>query len=197
MTQRFQTDRAKVPSDFPTHLHASEFWEELGRTVATFGFLEETLGKAIFALTATREYPEDEIQKAYEKWLKVLERAISDPLGGLITSYEAALRAHQNGTPSRSESLIANLKEAARLRNVLCHGSWGAPNSDGASKPKFVSNKLETFEEWVDVSFLAQTRKATAHMICDVIDSVAQMGFQFPGSNGPGKVIWETSSASP
>ena len=33
-----------------------QFWEQLGRTVATYGFLEEVLGKAIFAFTATRNY---------------------------------------------------------------------------------------------------------------------------------------------
>jgi len=47
----------ELPTGFPTHKHPSEFWEALGRTVATFGFLEETLGKAIFAFTATRRIP--------------------------------------------------------------------------------------------------------------------------------------------
>lgn len=74
-------DIAGLPPAFPTHLHSEEFWASLGRTVATFGFLEETLGKAIFAFTATREYPADEINEAYEKWLPTLQRALSDPLG--------------------------------------------------------------------------------------------------------------------
>ena len=26
---------------FPTHRHSAAFWESLGRTVATYGFLEE------------------------------------------------------------------------------------------------------------------------------------------------------------
>jgi len=50
---------------FPTHHQSAEFWESLGRAVATFSFLEEVLGKAIFALTATRKYSEDEIEKAF------------------------------------------------------------------------------------------------------------------------------------
>ena len=53
---------------FPTHLHPAEFWEALGRVVATFGFLEETLGKAIFSFTATREYPEEELEPAFAGW---------------------------------------------------------------------------------------------------------------------------------
>jgi hypothetical protein len=55
--KRFIVDRSRLPSGFPTHWHSSEFWETLGRTVATFGFLEQALGKAIFSFTTTREFP--------------------------------------------------------------------------------------------------------------------------------------------
>ncbi len=68
-----------LPAQFPTHLHDAAFWEALGRAVATLGFLEETLGKAIFALTATREYSPEEIDDAFAKWLPTLERALYDP----------------------------------------------------------------------------------------------------------------------
>jgi hypothetical protein len=66
---RFRVDFDKLPAQFPTHRHPVEFWEALGRVVATFGFLEETLGKAIFSFTATRQYPDTEIQAAYERSL--------------------------------------------------------------------------------------------------------------------------------
>ena len=52
-SKRFIVDLNKLPSLFPTHRHSPMFWEALGRTIATFGFLEEVLGKAIFAFTAT------------------------------------------------------------------------------------------------------------------------------------------------
>ena len=52
---------------FRLQAHASAFWEALGRAVATFGFLEETLGKAIFAYTGMRQIPEERINAAYEK----------------------------------------------------------------------------------------------------------------------------------
>ena len=48
-------DFKNLPQMFPTNRHEPQFWEMLGRTVATYGFLEETLGKAIFSFTATRE----------------------------------------------------------------------------------------------------------------------------------------------
>jgi hypothetical protein len=56
--KRFVVDIKNLPPLFPTHRHSSMFWESLGRTVATFGFLEEVLGKAIFAFSATTPHPE-------------------------------------------------------------------------------------------------------------------------------------------
>jgi hypothetical protein len=55
-----------IDAKFLTHRHSPQFWEQLGRTIATCGFLEEVLGKAIFAFTATRNYSPDEIDAAYQ-----------------------------------------------------------------------------------------------------------------------------------
>ena len=74
----YQINKDKLPVQFPTHLHSAIFWESLGRAVATFGFLEEVLGKAIFLITATRTYKENEIQAAYNEWLEKLEHALKD-----------------------------------------------------------------------------------------------------------------------
>jgi hypothetical protein len=71
-------DRGNLPSMFPTHRHEPQFWEHLGRTIATYGFLEEVLGKAIFAFTATRRYSPEEVNAAYQAWLPQLERALTD-----------------------------------------------------------------------------------------------------------------------
>jgi len=84
-------DTSRLPEHFPTHRNEGAFWASLGRTVATFGFLEEVLAKAIFAFTATRPYEESEVEKAYEQWLPKLERALTDPLGGLIESFGKAV----------------------------------------------------------------------------------------------------------
>ena len=77
-------DLGRLPNKFPTHRHEGAFWESLGRAVATFGFLEEISGKAIFAFTATRPYNEGEIEEAYAQWFPKLEQALIDPLGNLI-----------------------------------------------------------------------------------------------------------------
>jgi hypothetical protein len=184
-----------LPAKFPTHGHSADFWECLGRAVATFGFLEEILGKAIFAFTATRPYDnEAEAQRDYEAWLPKLERALRDPLGRLIEEYGKAVREHPGRTITNPEGLLNELRKAGEWRNVLCHCSWGPPTADGASVPSFVNRRMFAFDRAVDVQILERVQCATAELACAVVNTVTQMGWQFPGLLGPGKKIWDGES---
>ncbi len=189
--QRFIVDFSQLPDFYPTHRHEPKFWEALGRTVATFGFLEEILRKAIFAFTATREYPESEVQAALLSWLPTIEKALSDQLGNLIGSYDEAVNNNAQSTITNLDELIHDLRDAAKIRNVLCHGSWGLPDNLGRSVPFFVSRNNEVFDTAIDVQFLNQLQQKVAELACAVISSVEHMGWTFPGSNGPGKPIWD------
>ena len=184
-------DQNALPENFPTHLHDGAFWEKLGRAVGTLGFLEETLAKAIFAFTATTEYSPENIDKAYSDWLPKLERSLSDPLGCLIDTYGKAVRSHSNSTIENLKYLLEDLREVSKLRNVLCHGSWGAPDYNSASIPFFINRQKEKFETPINIDFLIQVQKHTCELICSIIDTVTHMGWQFRGSNSPGKVIWK------
>jgi hypothetical protein len=189
-------DVGSLPDFFPTHRHTSAFWEALGRTVGTFGFLEEILAKAIFALTATTEIPGDRIDEEFERWGSKLERAISDPMGPLIDTYAKALTAHSDATIENQEQLIEDLRYAARIRNVLCHGSWGVPDVSGRSVPLFVDKKLQKFDTAIDAEKLDRIRTGAVELACSVISSVTHMGWQFPGSSGPGERIWPQTKPS-
>ena len=167
------------------------FWENLGRTIATFGFLEEVLGKAIFAFTATTRYPESEVEAAFEKWLPTLERALIDPLAGLIVTYGKAVRDNSEATIENLNDLLCELRKASAIRNVLCHGSWRKPDTDGKSLPLFVNSQKMVWDAPIDIPYLKQTQKAVAELACEVINTVTHMGWQFPGSRGPGKTIFE------
>ena len=184
-------DLEALPKMFPTHKHEPVFWESLGRAVATFGFLEETLDKAIFAFTATKPYSEEEIQKAYENWLPKLQNALSDQLCSLIKSYGKAVREHPDATIENLDELLDQLKKAVKIRNVICHGSWRSPNAEGVSVPFFVNGQRECFDTAIDIPFLFQLQKHVSELICAVINTVTHMGWQFPGSQGSGTVIWE------
>ncbi|GBO51865.1 hypothetical protein APA_3446 [Pseudanabaena sp. lw0831] len=191
---QYQVNQHGLPDKFPTHGHESAFWESLGRAVATFGFLEEVLGKAIFAFTATRAYEEEEIEQAYAEWLPKLERALIDPLGNLIDTYGRAVRDNPNAAKENLDELLSDLRKASQIRNILCHGSWRLPDTDGASVPFFVNRQKLIVDTAMDRQFIVQVQKHTVNLICAVINSVTQMGWQFPGSASPGRTIWESTA---
>lgn len=183
-------DINKLPDKFPTHRHTPSFWESLGRTVATFGFLEEILKKAILSFTATKPYSENEIQQAYDDWHQKFEKTLTDQLGNLIETYGKAVREHPDSKVDNLNALLSQLKEASNIRNVICHGSWRPPASNGASRPVFVKPKLKAFNTPIDSLYLDQVQGHTTELICAVINSVICMGWQFPGTTGPGEPIW-------
>ena len=187
-------DRAGLPTDYPTHAHAPTFWEALGRAVATFGFLEEVLLKAIFAITATTPYEEGSIETAYHAWVATLTRSMSDPLGNLIDTYGKAVRNHPGSVTDNFGTLLDDLRKVSKIRNAICHGSWRAPDSEGLSVLFYVNKQGEVFDAPIEMIYLKQVRNATTDLTCSVIDTVTQMGWQFPGSNGPGIVVWKKST---
>jgi len=189
--KRFVVDLDNLPALFPTQRHSPMIWEALGRAVATFGFLEEVLGRAIFAFSATRQYSESEIEAAYANWLPTLEKALIDPLGGLIETYGKAVRDNPAATVENLDHLLCQLRQASVIRNVLCHGSWRTPDASGSSLPLFVNRKKMVWDTPIDISYLIQTQKAVAELGCTVVTTVTHMGWQFPGSHGPGNVIFE------
>ena len=178
-----------LPAQFPTHRVDAAFWESLGRAVATFGYLERILGRAIFALSATKPYKESEIEAAYENWLPTLEGALTGSLGGLIDGYGKAVREHPGADETELDFLLDELRKASKFRNALCHGFWGPPDSKGATIPFFVDRTLRLLETPIDREKLDQIRQHVVELSCAIINSVTQMGFKFPGTSGPGKPI--------
>jgi hypothetical protein len=188
--KRFVVNMEGLPPLFPTHQHSNEFWEHLGRTVATFGFLEEVLKKAIFSFTGNTLYSQCEIDAAYERWALTLEKVLTAQLSNLIDAYDRAVRNHPDASVLNFDELLNNLREVSRLRNVLCHGSWRFPEASGKSLPLFVNKQTMVFDTPIDIGFLQRTQKAVAELACHVVTSVTLMGWQFPGTKGPGKPIF-------
>lgn len=151
--------------------------------------LEEVLGTAIFSFTATKRYEPTEVDAAFEKKLTTLEKALTNPLGNLTDQYEKAMRDLTEAVVEDLEVLLNHLREAARLRDVLCHGLWSVPDMDGASLPLFVVQKLNVFDTRIDCAFLEQVQRHVAEVSCAVINSLTRMGRQFPGSDSPGVPI--------
>ena len=117
-----------------------------------------------------------------------------DPLGGLVDSYGKSCRSHPDAKFSNLGDLLDELRRASAMRNVLCHGSWRKPDAECRSLPLFVNRQKEVFCTPVDVEFLRQTQRAVAELICHVINSITSMGWQFPGTKGPGVIIYRATT---
>ncbi|WP_422074432.1 hypothetical protein [Tranquillimonas rosea] len=184
-------DEEQLPDLFPTQNHDPAFWEALGRTIATFGYLEDVMRRAIFFFTGTAEPPAEDVEAATDKWLEKLDQVISDPLGPLIREYIKAIRVHRCQPNADIDDLDTRLKQCARLRNALCHGSWGLPDGNNRSRLNYIEKRSgESMLDRIGVEFLNQTRTGTTELIVDVVNSVTILGYQFPGINGPGEIFW-------
>ncbi|NVO56037.1 hypothetical protein HW561_09585 [Rhodobacteraceae bacterium B1Z28] len=184
-------DEEHLPDFFPTQNHDAAFWEALGRTVATFGFLEDTLRRAIFFFTGTVPVPDDKIATETDDWIAKLEKALSDPLGPLTDVFIKSVKAHPSKPVADVDQLEQRLRDGAKLRNALCHGSWGLPNGSGASRLKYMERRSKkSLIDPIDVAFLTQVQTGTCELIIDVVNSVTILGYAFPGTNGPGEIFW-------
>lgn len=182
--------RTELPQQWPTSLHTPDFWEQLGRTVATFGFLEDTLARAIFAFTATTEYSEEEAVKVLGKWREQLEQALTDTLWPLSEVYGKVVRQHHEANFKNVGDLVADIKAASKVRNALCHGAWMRPDADGKSELRYFDKKDGKFETRIDTAWLRQVQDHVLDLICNVINSVTVMGWEFPGGVRLGQPIW-------
>jgi hypothetical protein len=185
-------DKDKLPDNFPTQKHAAEFWEQLGRAVATFGFLEDILARATFALTSTRRFSSnEECEAAFANWRKELEGVLSGNLTHRIDNYERAAKSYPGLTIENLNELFTSLRRVIEIRNVLNHACWDQfPDEDGITVPRSFNRHKGRFTTPVGIKFLIDVRKFTAEVACEVINTITYMGWQFPGTDGPGVPVW-------
>ena len=191
-SRSFTVDCSKLPPLYPTHLHDAAFWCSLGRAVATFGYLEEMLKQAVFALTGSVPVPATGQDEAVEQWGKLLERTIVMTLSPLIDNLAKAVKEHPKARIDNLDEFIQHLRDAAKMRNVICHSSWKPPAANGSAQAFYVTGKpgdQRVLGTPVTVEWLDQLREHTAELACEVINTVTHMGYQFPGGNGPGRPV--------
>ena len=88
-------DRDILHADWPLPRDTSTFWEELGRTVAAFGYLENELTSACYTLTALladfSHLQPDQIE-AHLEWYAKVEGYRADAMFDLIDRFDGLLR---------------------------------------------------------------------------------------------------------
>ena len=160
-----------------------------------FGYLEEMLKRAVYKLTGTYPVPADEAARddAVRDWGEPLERSIVNTLTPLIDTFAKATRNHPESRHQNLDEFVQHLREAAKVRNLICHGTWAPPDENGASVPFYVTGKpgqQQVCETRVTVAWLDQLQTHTNQLACGVVDTVTHMGYQFPGGCGPGRPSW-------
>ena len=120
-------ERSMFADDWPVNQGASVFWQELGKTVATFGYLEHILAKTCYVVLATSERAadlSDADDEAVSRWYKRLMRSQTDSLRGLTDELGRVLAEDGRVPHAVREDLVKRLEELRPWRNALCHGAW-------------------------------------------------------------------------
>ncbi|TXK94419.1 hypothetical protein BMR11_15210 [Methylococcaceae bacterium CS5] len=174
-------DKEKIHKGYPTHKHQADFWEHLGRTVATFGYLEATLVKGIYVFEVMtkrdKKVNNEKDLKDSEDWNNKLNSSLlnnmSLPFGELVKKYHNL--ANNNSLINKDDVIkegLDGLDEIVKYRNLLCHAAWGLPNKEGKSLAIYVNNDEEKsyLETPIGTEFLQQIQKHTAELICLVME---------------------------
>lgn len=189
----YAVDTTRMDSRWPTHACPAEFWEALGRTIAAFGFLEDSLQRANLAITATREYRSvHEAEEAFKTWERELELSMDETLGVLAHRFVTALKDDPRYSQTDEHEIERKLKRVAWWRNALCHGAWTDYDSmSGYATLRYWPRK-QWREQWdrpISRHDLARIRRTAVEVTILVIDAITTRGIQFPGSDSPGRAV--------
>lgn len=186
-------DRARLPEDWPTNRGSSAFWEQLGRTVATFSHLEDMMVRAWFGLTATREFEDmEQVEAAFPEWEKALKETLTDSLHALTKKLNKAFEDDDRVSNEVAGAYIARLDALRVWRNALCHGAWQRFQEDGSVGLRHFrrcKEGPESLEERLSVECLLLIRAETVDATADLVDILLAAGVRFPGTALPGAPV--------
>ena len=128
-------DRDILHAEWPLSRGNSTFWEELGRTVAAFGYLENELTSACYMLTAPpadfSDLQPDQVE-AHLMWYAKVEGYRADAMFALTERFDELLREDGRVPDTVRTDLRGRLDELRTWRNALCHGAWFGFSGAGA-----------------------------------------------------------------
>ncbi len=189
-------DRDVLPPDWPVNQGPAVFWQELGKTVAAFGYLEHILASTCHALLATGERAaallEANDNEAMRRWTERLLNSRTDSLRRLTLELDRVL--DETGLVPRAvrEDLVARLDELRPWRNALCHGAWLSVAEDGSARLEHVY-KYERlpagFERNVDVKRLSDIRARTVDITIRIAEAASVAGPAYTHMGGTGYAL--------
>ena len=130
-------DRDKLHAEWPVHKGTPSFWENLGRAVAAFGFLESVLVSACHSLAVPPVDPDATTARKAEAILErnaAAESIRTDSLHVLARRLDRLLGKSKQVPSSVREELRGRLEELRPWRNALCHGAWFGLDAEGSGR---------------------------------------------------------------
>ncbi|WBU57943.1 hypothetical protein [Paracoccus sediminicola] len=156
---------ARLPEDFAA---------AIGHAVSGFGFLEEALKRAIFALSrdGLGEAPSD---RALNSWLQRMEDVADDSLGTLIDQF---IKQMQRARVKDRDSLAGALRQIRRSRNMLCHASWKPVADSPRWHPAFLNTKGEAFPDDLGIKDIERIQDQTLDAAARIVAIMRATGIE-------------------
>ena len=189
-------NRDVLPPDWPVNQGPAVFWQELGKTVAAFGYLEHILASTCYALLATGERAvallEANDHEAMRRWTKRLLHSQTDSLRPLTLELDRVL--DEAGLVPRAvrEDLVARLDELRPWRNALCHGAWLSVAEDGSARLEHIyryEGLPAGFERNIDVKRLSDIRARTVDITIRIAEAASIAGPAYTHVAGAGYAL--------
>ena len=174
--------------DAPVHDPSSLFWEEIGRTVATFGMLEDLLPRALYKITGHQTVDvEGDAEQQVKEWCAALIRNMSDTLGGLAHTLGAAWTERDGELQPDNAEMVKEIASLAKARNRVCHGAYQdfmAPDIARVTDNRSYPEHDKTIREADAMSALQDFRFRTVAVIAALRTEVrVRYESGFPGAN--------------
>ena len=175
-------DRSIMHPDWPLSRDSPEFWEELGKAVAAFGYLENTLVSSCYSLTVPPADPRNiqaEQIPDYLQWYAEAEAFRADSLHALAGRFDKLLKKDGRVPHTVRSELREQLDELRHWRNALCHGAWFGFSGDGAGvlSHYFMENKqVIRFPPMVALKDLAELRARVVDVTIRVEETASVAG---------------------
>ena len=172
--------------NWPTQRGSDQFWEELGRTVATFGMLEDTLTRSYFIVSGHRRVEENENpQVLLDTWYDVLVATLSDPLGTLTKKLNREWKRQNGDQADEKRRIILELKALGRERNKVCHGAWIGFEENDTGTIRFFAKGREregNHRQRLSIDDIRAVRNRARNCIGDLMQVLrVEYGAEFPG----------------